>query len=884
MDFFNFLSHVSKPTRYIGNEFNAIQKTWGDVQFRIALAYPDLYEIGMSNLALKILYGILNNRSDILAERVFNPWPDAEQKMRESEIPLFSLESKKPLKQFDLFGFTLPYELCFTNILNMLNLADIPFFSSQRDESYPLIIGGGPGAFNPEPLADFFDLFVLGDGEEVILDLVDLGIQAKKEKWPKSFLLKQMAKLPGIYVPSHFQISYHPDGTIQKIIPLQGQTIIEKIFVQDLNQAFYPTNPVISNAETVHDRFALEIARGCSHGCRFCQAGFLYRPVRERKLETLQTMARESIKHTGYEELSLVSLNSSDYSQLENLLGLLRNDCQTNMVALSLPSLRPGTLTSPIISYIKEIRKTGFTIAPEAGTQRLRNVINKGITEEDIFTTAQKIFEQGWDLIKLYFMIGLPTEQPEDLEGIVSISRKILKLGKSLSKRRANINLTISPFVPKPHTAFQWSPQDPIEILQEKTSILRQRLNHRDFKVKCRNPEVSLLEAAMARGDRRLSQVLKKAWELGSRFDQWSEQFCFSLWEKAFAESNLDITFYANRSIGEKEILPWGHLSSGISPHFFSSEAAKALQEMATPDCRSTHCQGCGVCNNKQMKTPPLPNLITLEKEPIPEQKTSQHIKMIGEAKKQLGQKSCQIRAKFHKKGTAVYMSHLDLMRVFRRAIRRADLPISFSQGFHPLPRISLGLPLPVGIDGLAEYGDFIFRESLNPEEFLSKINKQLPNGIKILQCKNIPLESRSLFVLINCAIYEIKILPGDWENELQHIEHKKQLAIFLGQDEIWIQKKKKKPPRRATGEDLTKKINIRHLIHDISLLKENNHEKDHGFRMSLAIGNESVHPIQVLKSLYAGLIDISKIPVKITRQDQYVLHSNRLWDPLEIL
>ncbi len=583
---------VSRPARYVGNEWNSVHKDHRKMKVRVALAFPDVYEVGMSHLGLIILYHLLNAQEEIVAERVYAPWVDMEDVMRKQGIPLFSLESHLPLQKFDIIGFTLPYELCYTNILNMLDLAGLPLKAEERGEAFPLVIAGGVGAFSAEPLADFIDAFVLGDGEEVMVEIVEACKAGKAAGRKKKELLQRLARIKGIYVPSLYRVSYKGDGTIKCIEPEPEAgdipSRIRKRIISDLDQAFYPLNPLVPYLDIVHDRITLEIMRGCSRGCRFCQAGILYRPVRERTPETLLRIAEESIKNTGHDEISLSSLSSGDYSHLKELMAQLRKKFDPRKISLSLPSLHVDKFSLEWAKKIARGRKPGFTFAPEVGSERLRKAVNKDVREEDLLVTIGHLAQAGWRRVKLYFMIGLPGEEREDLEGIIDLVNRA-------GREKVHLNLSLSSFVPKAHTPFQWEGMEERGSLEEKQRFLGVRLKKKRVKFKWHSVETSFLEAVFARGDRKLGQVILKAWKKGCRFDSWKENFRFDFWMDAFQESGIDPYFYAHRERGDEEIFPWEHLDSGVGRRFLMSEREKSRNSKPTSDCR-THCNYCGIC------------------------------------------------------------------------------------------------------------------------------------------------------------------------------------------------------------------------------------------------------------------------------------------------
>lgn len=591
-DIEKLLKRVEKPARYTGGEVNSVIKNPAEADVRFAFAFPDTYEIGMSYMGLQILYNILNMQDYVYCERVFAPAMDMEKLMREENVPLFSIETKTPIKEFDILGFTLQYEMSYTNILNMLNLAGIPMMSADRDDSYPLLVAGGPCAFNPEPLADFFDLFLIGDGEEVLPAITDLyrKCDSKKE------FLKKACQMTGVYVPSFYDVKYNEDGTVAAYIKNyeNAPEKVGKCLIDDIEPLPFPTKNIVPFIDVVHDRASVESFRGCTRGCRFCQAGMIYRPVRERKPKTILALAEEQLKNTGHEELSLLSLSTSDHSCFEPLALELVKKCAEKHVNLSLPSLRLDSFSFNVLNEIQKYKKSGLTFAPEAGTQRLRNVINKSITEEDIYGAVRKAIELGWKQIKLYFMIGLPTETYEDLDGIAEIAKNILDINYEINGRkggRFNVTVSVSNFVPKPHTPFQWFGQNTYEEFIEKHKYLSEKLRMKNVTFHYHDSPISVLEAVFARGDRKTGKLLVQAYENGCVFDSWSEFFNMEGWEKAFKQTGLSKDFYATRHRTYDEVMPWDIIDSYISKDFLISENEKSA---ITRDCRSG-CVGCGI-------------------------------------------------------------------------------------------------------------------------------------------------------------------------------------------------------------------------------------------------------------------------------------------------
>ena len=593
------LTHVQKPARYVGQEWNSIIKNWSDVRVTVALSYPDVYEIGMSNLGLAILYDLVNQRDEFVAERVYAPWEDMETAMRAAHMPLFSLETRRSLDEFDVLGFSLQHELTYTNVLNMLDLSGIPLLARERTPDVPLVIGGGSCTYNPEPMADFFDLFVIGEGEEVLLELLDTlrdwkASGSRAEPDGRRELLQRLARIPGVYVPSLYQVDYQDDGIVATIKPsVDGiPTRIRKRIVSKLPPA--PTCPIVANTQIVHDRGMIEIQRGCSHGCRFCQAGMIYRPIRERPVAETVKAIDDLIASTGHSEVSLVSLSSSDHSGIAEMIAQTMAHHTDDGLAISLPSLRIDSFSVDLARMIQTTRKTGFTFAPEAGSQRLRDVINKGVTEEDLLQTTEAVFENGWNHIKLYFMIGLPTETDEDIVEIARLIREISAQGRSIRHRTVDIKVNASTFVPKPHTPFQWAPLARRQIVEHRQGLLRDKARTRGVRISWSEWDNTWLEAVLSRGDRRLGAVILTAWRMGARFDAWSEHFCPDTWRQALNQEHLDADFYAFRERSQDEILPWSLIDAGVTSQFLWEEYGRSLTGELSPNCRE-QCHHCGI-------------------------------------------------------------------------------------------------------------------------------------------------------------------------------------------------------------------------------------------------------------------------------------------------
>jgi len=781
------LPYVTRPGRYLGHEYNSLKKPWNSAQTRCALIFPDMYEIGMSHQGLQILYHILNSSAKFLAERCYCPDIDVENLIRKKGQTLTTLESGHPLADFDFLGITLPYELCYSNILTVLDLAGLPFSASERNNSHPLVLAGGAGALNPEPVADFFDAVLLGDGEEAILEIADIIGEEKEKGNNRKRLLDKLSSIDGVYIPSHFQPVYDTNNRISEIKQTGGPTpLIHRRIVPNLDRIDHLKNPIVPNAKIVHDRLGIEIARGCTRGCRFCQAGITYRPVRERSPEQIEELAIAGIDDSGFEELALLSLSTGDYSCIEQSLPGLMNRFEKSFTSVSMPSMRVGTLTPTIMDQIKRVRKTGFTLAPEAGSERLRRVINKGISEEDLIATCRDAFALGWKVIKLYFMIGLPTETEEDIDEIVQLVKKAkLERDKGSAKGKKQINVSVGTFVPKPHTPFQWEKQ---LSLQESIDIFRKLRNDlptKGINLKYHNPRTSYLEGVFSRGDRRLAQLLITAWTDGARLDGWTEHFNLDLWEQAAKKCDIDLDDYL-RSRERDEILPWHHLSSGVDQQFLKEEYNKAREEIYTPDCRYHACQKCGLCDfktiqpivyNRSRKTADTQIVSSKQQNRWPDDSHNRYI------------------VHYSRIGKVCFLGHLEILQVIFRTLRRAKIETNYSKGFNPSPKVSFGPALAVGTESLAEFFIMDLPEPLSDtEEAMKRLNSKIVPGLKISAIEKHPGKIAQKIL----TSYTVTLDRPLTKQEI------KQLDIFNKSDTFVINRIRK-------GK--TKSLNIRPLI-----------------------------------------------------------------------
>ena len=812
----------------MGHEINAVKKNLNDVDISMALAFPDVYEVGMSHQGLKILYHILNSIPWIAAERVFCPWPDMESEIRESGLYLGSLESDRPLKDFDIVGFSIQHELCLSNILTMLDLSGIPFLSAERDDSFPLIVAGGPACFNPEPIADIFDAILVGDGENAVIDLCKIIRDAKKNKKNKNDMLRAISDIKGFYIPAFFKPHYDEKKSFTFIEPvLAGYEAVEKAVIGDMSESPFPENQVVPYTQLVHDRLSIEISRGCTRGCRFCQAGMIYRPVRERSPEYILDATDRALRSTGFGELSLLSLSSGDYKCIAPLLKELMDRQADRKVAVSLPSLRIDSIDPLWFDQIKRVRKTGFTMAPEAGTDRLRRIINKTLTNDEIIKTAGDVYAAGWKLIKLYFMIGLPGENEDDLKGIIDLAKKVAARGTGKGKKDV-LNISVSTFVPKAHTPFMWEPQLEYEESWRRINFIRDGLRRSHVKVRWNQPELSWLEGIFSRGDRNLTGPLIRAWKAGARFDAWGEYYNMNLWKESFRECDIDPHLYLHRRRAPEENMPWGHISSGVTAEYLKQEYQKALKEITTADCREK-CLKCGVCDFVDIRP-------RINSDSSINHVTSDMVKI-----HRADQPKNKFRLFFSKAGPAGYISHLELIKLLTRALRRTGLDIVFSEGFHPMPKLSFACALPVGTESICETADIELYNPVSPEILKEKLSLQMPDGIDISEIRDITGNKKGVVVReshYHIDMTDLEINPKD-------------LDSFVNMDYFGVVKRTKK------GE---KEINARKTVKNIRFGTGNCIELEvthsEGPELKPAriiaeifkIGHEHVHKIKVLK------------------------------------
>jgi radical SAM family uncharacterized protein/radical SAM-linked protein len=774
----NVLPFLSKPSRYIAAEWNSVVKDPATTEVRVALAFPDVYEIGMSHLGLKILYQLLNAHPEVLAERVYAPWLDAEALLRERGVPLCSQESGFPLSSFDIVGFTLQYELSFATILAMLELGGVPVRACDRRDGDPLVVAGGPVAFAPEPLADFVDAFLIGDGEEAALELCAVVRDWKRRGGQREALLQAVKGIAGIYVPA---------------LHLPGE-VVRKRTAPRLDTVDYGKFPV-PYMEIVHDRAGIEVMRGCAQGCRFCQAGYIYRPVRELSAPAIRAMVERSLRGSGYEEVSLSALSIADLSCLRELFPTLMARLAPTRTSLSLPSLRVEALNRnpELATEIARVRKTGFTIAPEAGSERLRRIINKiGFDETAILTAAQNAARSGWTSLKFYFMIGLPTETQDDIDAIVRVAREAVRIARRERSRGFGLTVSASSFVPKPHTPFQWFAQEPMEVLQEKQTYLRSRLRESRIDFKWHQVESSFLEAVFARGSREVGAAIALGAERGCRFDGWTEQLQFEAWMRAFADAGVDPYAIANRPVPVEAPLPWDHIDAGVDKAFLAREYRRALDGAPTEDCHVGPCNGCG---EQCAPSWPVWAEATGFRPSTPErvEALTGGNPAVAPSERPSDRATQKIRFEFQKVGELRFLSHLELMRALSRALRRAGIPLAFTQGFNPQPRLSLAQALAVGIEGRRELGEVELVQRMEPEELLTAWNRQLPPELKILRSWEVPLNGPSLSAGVRGAVYHIQLAPNGWDPTiLTALGTTESCAAFLAQESIPVEVTKK--------------------------------------------------------------------------------------------
>lgn len=859
----SILPFVLKPGRYLGNELNSIHKNLDQVSLRIALAFPEVYEIAMSYIGFDILYHILNKEQDLWAERVYAPWTDMEVLMRENKLPLHSLESFTPLSEFDIIGFTLQYELTYTNVLNMLDLSSIPLLARDRTASDPFILAGGPCTSNPEPMADYVDAFLIGDGEEAFLEMshcIQAGRSAGKARLD---ILKDLAQIRSVYVPGFYEPVYDEQGNFYTILRKE-QTIPPRVLTRilpELKNEFYPQLPLMPLVEVTHDRLAVEVMRGCTEGCRYCNAGMIYRPTRERDPKDVITHMDKALKASGYEEVSFLSLSISDYSELGTLMAESHKTLEGRNINVSFPSMRLDSFTPEIAEFAASVRKSGFTFAPEAGSERLRRVINKNITEADLYNSLRIALDNGWKHLKFYFMIGLPTETEEDVEAIADLVEQAITISKDYG--RVKFNVSVSPFSPKSHTPFQWEKQDTKEEFQNKVAILKKRFfRFRQVKFNWRDPDVSLIECVLGRADRRMGRVIMDAWKNGALFDGWSEYFKMDIWLKAEQKSAQPFTVYS----GEWDIknpLPWDHIDKGVSKQFLLRDRLEAVAEKTKIDCKQGTCFSCGIQRKNQFRE------FTdcyLQLDPAKKDQSQSAVPVIKneKIKEKVEFQSQRVRVQYRKTNYARYLSHLDLVRLFERSANQVRIPLVYSQGYNPHPKLSFGPPLSLGYSSEAEYLDMELDSTFDIQSIPELLNPFLPDGLDVIDLQIIREKTVALAAAINANEYEVNL--SDLKDAQQTFNAA--LDTLLKAEKIEVQ-------RRVKGK--YKQVDIRPFIETLT------QENDILTIRTRSIEHRTVRIREILEQL-VGSEQMQKRQLPVHRRKQLIQKGNKTFTPLEIL